>query len=395
MATKKNTETVVKTQIQVTDGLHQKELIPENFCGLSKNDSLALKGLAVLLLVFHHCYRTSAKFAAYEPVFQPLNANQVIQLGLYAKICVSIFAFVSGYGLLYSYNRDHLKSEKSTSDWVRQRLFSTLSGYWIIAILSYILFACLGLLRLSKWGDTPFQQFGGILTDILGVSNLLGVKSLNGAWWYISAAIVFILFLPVLACSMKNLGWATSVLIIFVLPRVFGFGFTGGTSSYPFLMAFVLGMSCCHSDIIGRIRRLKIVENRRLNEGIKFFMILMLVLFGVWSEGKVDKKIFWEYSFAIIPFFVIVFFVVYIQRIRVISDLFSFLGKHSMNIWLTHSFVRDYLPGIVWKIKYFLVPPVVILLISLIISMLLEYLKRITGWNTLMNKLNKQKNQPA
>lgn len=30
--------------------------------GLKKEDSMALKGIAVLMLVFHHCYRTAAKF---------------------------------------------------------------------------------------------------------------------------------------------------------------------------------------------------------------------------------------------------------------------------------------------------------------------------------------------
>lgn len=37
--------------------------------GLKKEDSMALKGIAVLMLVFHHCYRTAAKFEQYDVVF--------------------------------------------------------------------------------------------------------------------------------------------------------------------------------------------------------------------------------------------------------------------------------------------------------------------------------------
>ena len=31
--------------------------------GLKKEDSAALKGIAILMMVFHHCYRTEKKFA--------------------------------------------------------------------------------------------------------------------------------------------------------------------------------------------------------------------------------------------------------------------------------------------------------------------------------------------
>ena len=71
--------------------------------GLKKEDSAALKGIAILMMVFHHCYRTEKKFAGYEILFTPFTAENVIHLALYMKICVCIFAFVSGYGLMYGY----------------------------------------------------------------------------------------------------------------------------------------------------------------------------------------------------------------------------------------------------------------------------------------------------
>ena len=74
--------------------------------GLKKEDSAALKGIAILMMVFHHCYRTEKKFAGYEILFTPFTAENVIHLALYMKICVCIFAFVSGYGLMYGYLRN-------------------------------------------------------------------------------------------------------------------------------------------------------------------------------------------------------------------------------------------------------------------------------------------------
>lgn len=77
--------------------------------GAEKEDSMALKGIAVLMLVFHHCYRTAAKFEQYDVVFCGLSASQVITVAEICKICVAIFAFVSGYGLMYGYTIDKKK----------------------------------------------------------------------------------------------------------------------------------------------------------------------------------------------------------------------------------------------------------------------------------------------
>ena len=42
---------------------------------LTKGDSGALKGVAVLLMVFHHCFRSKAKFAAYSLIFTPFHVK--------------------------------------------------------------------------------------------------------------------------------------------------------------------------------------------------------------------------------------------------------------------------------------------------------------------------------
>ena len=65
--------------------------------GLKKEDSAALKGIAILMMVFHHCYRTEKKFAGYEILFTPFTAENVIHLGplyenlrLYFCFCIRI-----------------------------------------------------------------------------------------------------------------------------------------------------------------------------------------------------------------------------------------------------------------------------------------------------------------
>lgn len=67
---------------------------------LTREESSAIKGVAILLMIFHHCFRTEKKFAAYSPIFTAFfTESRVISLAKWAKICVPLFAFVSGYGL--------------------------------------------------------------------------------------------------------------------------------------------------------------------------------------------------------------------------------------------------------------------------------------------------------
>ena len=58
---------------------------------LTKEDSGALKGVAVLLMVFHHCFRSKEKFAAYSLLFTPFHVKTIIHLARWAKICVPIW----------------------------------------------------------------------------------------------------------------------------------------------------------------------------------------------------------------------------------------------------------------------------------------------------------------
>ena len=80
--------------------------------GLKKEDSAALKGLAVLLLIFHHCYRLADRIERYQVDLCGLTTEQLVAIAECCKICVAIFAFVSGYGLMYGYSAKMKNKEK-------------------------------------------------------------------------------------------------------------------------------------------------------------------------------------------------------------------------------------------------------------------------------------------
>ena len=57
-----------------------------------------MKAIAFLMMLAHHLWR-EPEFGLFEPV--PC-ANMLLSIGLLSKICVGIFMFLSGYGLMAS-----------------------------------------------------------------------------------------------------------------------------------------------------------------------------------------------------------------------------------------------------------------------------------------------------
>lgn len=64
---------------------------------LSKTDTLVLKGVALLLLLSHHLFYKNP--GLYNDITIIGNHQLVQTVGIVSKVCVSIFVFLSGYGL--------------------------------------------------------------------------------------------------------------------------------------------------------------------------------------------------------------------------------------------------------------------------------------------------------
>lgn len=106
------------------------------------NNTLALKGVAIIMMMFHHLFRKESLFQGYMISFFPLNQEFVLDISTMFKICVSIFAFITGYGLALSLkklNKEYNWESKQLFKWIVNRIIKFLSGFWFIALISYIL----------------------------------------------------------------------------------------------------------------------------------------------------------------------------------------------------------------------------------------------------------------
>ncbi|WP_410549074.1 hypothetical protein [Bacteroides caecigallinarum] len=77
-----------------------------------------------------------------------------------------------------------------------------------------------------------------------------------------------------------------------------------------------------------------------------------------------------------VPIFIIG--IVYICKFRFISNYLEFLGKHSMNLWLIHSFfIYYFLNGITFIYDSPIVMFIIVTVLSLTCSLIIEYSKKI------------------
>lgn len=97
---------------------------------LSLQDSIRLKGIALLLLLWHHLFYSSN--SAYTECYAA-GVAIINTTGLMAKVCVALFVFLSGYGLTVQTQKLKLRY----SDFMKKRLKKLMINYWVIWVLLF------------------------------------------------------------------------------------------------------------------------------------------------------------------------------------------------------------------------------------------------------------------
>lgn len=345
----------------------------------SKYDSAAIKGIAICMMLFHHCF-LSGRFDDYSVIFAPFSQTQIVHMASFFKICVSLFAFVSGYGLYISYKNN----SKSTSVWLKERLIRLLSGYCFIVILSWITCWSIDPAYLESIYFSSQNIIVGLLRLIIeffGLSNFFGVTLLNGDWWYISAAIIFVLITPFMMKIFKSFGSGYALILCIIFPSLFDF--QGGTHWLSFLLPYCFGLFFAENNLFYKIEKIK-NNNKILN----FFLMSSICALGYILYYSISTEKFFEIKYGLIPILFIIFFKSYIIPLPVINPLLCFLGKHSANIWLIHRFIRyNYCRDFIYGLEHFVIIVSVLLLLSLCISIVIEYFKKLLGYEKLIKLL--------
>ena len=159
--------------------------------GITSKQSVMLQGLAAAMMLYHHLFiRPDMLFVEYSTL---LGETREIRLALFCKLCVAIYAFVSGYGMCSVFLRAASEGKgemrfftllRQDYTLVLQKLLRFFSIYWFCVLLY---FACENLF-LGK--EKPLSE---LLPNLLALSD-----SFNGSWWYALEYVKILLFLPLL-----------------------------------------------------------------------------------------------------------------------------------------------------------------------------------------------------
>lgn len=206
---------------------------------LSIQDSNVLKGIAILMMLFHHLFFSS------DYGFKDIEVNGhgiMNTFALMCKVCVAMFVFVSGYGLTEKYKgKEHIDLKK----FYWNRIVKLFVNYWFI----WLIFVPLSVLWL---GPSLQEQYGysniisKMVLDLMGIINWFGIYNYNPTWWFYSCIIGLYLLYPLLHVLAR-----TSSLYVIAIGIVIYFLPTGLFMSVRlYVLTFICGMLYSKYDAI-------------------------------------------------------------------------------------------------------------------------------------------------
>lgn len=304
---------------------------------ICKQETKQLQGVAILAMLCLHL------FCTYTPLFTPLVYIGSIPLtyfiGQASDCCVMIYCFCSGYGLMASYIACN---EKGRQYFVERRkgLFRLLQSYWIILLM----FAVVTLLLGEEWLKSPIVFIANFL--VFG-------SSYNGAWWFVGTYILMVLLSPIIFKMVQR----HPVMVAIIAPIVYTTSYVARFRLTGFLeqQLSLLGMS--YAELLlgvyfykySFMKRIEEIWNRILPNKYQLPVLFFIIVATIFVRGYVT-------TLFIAPLSGIVFIFCYLllaRKLLTLRKVFSFLGKHSTNIWLTHMFF--YMPaygGVAYYGKY-------------------------------------------
>lgn len=332
---------------------------------LSINDTNVLKGIALLLLLCHHCFYPGEP---YDDII--LFGHPVVQnIGEFSKLCVAIFVFLSGYGLtIQTMAKGGIGNVLA---FYRRRYVKLMINYWLI----WLIFVPIGVFFFHRTFPLVYGEhyIFRAFWDFLGLYLVVfGQYGYNATWWFYSCIIVLYLFYP-LIWRLRDF-WFVLIPFAYVFPVITQFvPFIDHSLCQEYFLSFVCGMSLAYLD--PKIKDVKLGGAILLT--LVFFFVCIYRFYAIQPSR-------WDAAVVILG--ITLYCTIQIPT-RLLKGL-SFFGKHSFNIFLFHSFILGYyLHDYIYWSRSPLLIFLTLLVVCTPISMLIEWIKDVSMINYLQNRL--------
>ena len=336
---------------------------------LTKEDSNAIKGIAICMMLIHHLFYSLDFVIKMDIDFSLFTAYQANSIALFFKICVPIFVFISSYGITTKFVEQGINelNAKYFEKYAVKRYFYMMIPFWVVFILATIICNVVGIRSFHEIYGNGKMACIYIIIDFLGLANCFNTPILNVTWWYMSLAILLVFVMPFIYIIVKKFGWLSFIGAFLALQSI---GWPGYGS---YIIVAVLGVLACEKQMFKRINQ-KLCKTRSKN--ILMFIISMVIIAACCIVFI--KAGYTEIIFCITTVVVVFIYKQYISFIKPIRILLMFLGRHSMNIFLTHTFIFAYFfKEFIYSWHYSSIIFLVLLCISLICSYALIFVDKI------------------
>lgn len=339
----------------------------------TREHSFAAKGLAILLMLLYHLFENEKLVTSMNVIYRPFSLQGFLTFTGFGNVCVSVFVFMTAYGIstgLFG------QEAFSLADAYRQAA----RRFWILMINFAVLYLSVNLIW---WYKFDYQSLYGVnkqgflyfLTDAAGLSMFFNTPSLNLTWWYMEVAYILIFLVPILAWLVKKLGYY-ALLLALIAPFIVTFH----PDVERYLFVAVFGVCAAHGRWLNRLLNLKLHMVIQWMIGIAGFILCVLI-----RQNYVVYETYVQLVDGPIALFLVYLGAVLIGSIPVLGQIIVFVGKHSMNIYLVHTFFYMAL----WQkyIYYFKYAGITLLLLlgsCLLYSVALEFVKRVTRLKKLL-----------
>ncbi len=346
----------------------------------TKKDTNIAKGLFIIMMMIHHLFYDYDTFGNFNVSFVFLSAHQVIVMAQYFKLCIAGFAMLTFYGTTKKY------MQFSQDEYIRQivpnsmnKIISLVMSFLFVYVLSVIVALVMKDDLMMLYSRNEKSWLGYAVIDALGMADFFHTPTLNVTWWYMSFVIVMICLFPVFYNLYQKLG----VIIVAVAALLPGALLMEQTYYGLCALSMTLGIFAAKADLFVRLRELG--RGNMIIKGVKFIVcaVTFLITYQLLFYG-VSVSLYFGIASVLWTYVCYEF----LSPMKGICDMFAFIGKYSMNIFLIHTFLYYYYAkDFIYSFGSGIVIVMVLLGCSLVIAVFIEVLKKIVRYSKLVNYL--------
>ena len=306
---------------------------------ITADKTLHLKGIALLLLTFHHLFGVEY-LDGWRAVIPGIEGFDYV-VGQSGRICLAMFLFCSGFGFYKSY----ISKEAPKKTYILQRIIKTLIPFWIVTAITIAYLVYAGRFEPKYLIVNLFALIPS--NDILYVSFS----------WFIKLYLLLILMLPLIRLierKWKKKNALIDILIYIVLPLAIALIFDRYqnenqfiniplfiVSSILFVLSwfplFAIGFLFAKCNTYKKVRDFADKFPSALVMVLSFLILGNMIYLRFITYNSIgDSVIFWSCMADIFfgPVFICTFLLIMDNMKHPSKYIIPFVGKHSVFYWL-------------------------------------------------------------